>query len=145
MICFKCCWLLPISPLLMTFAPFHCSLYMSCSGNSSTGGCLDSPGPFNKLLGTILDIPKIWKSLSYRFFSFLFISLVHLYPAVCGILVPWPGIKPAPVALEAWGLNHWTAREVLILSFWGKIFFFYLLSVLCSLTITTTPVVLMPI
>ena len=30
----------------------------------------------------------------------------------CGILVPRQGIKPMPPALEAWGLNHWTARVV---------------------------------
>ena len=30
----------------------------------------------------------------------------------CGILVPRPGIEPAPPALEVWSLNHWTAREV---------------------------------
>lgn len=105
----------------MTFAPFHCSFYMSCYGNSSTGGCVDSTGPFSRLLGTILDTPKIWKSLSYWFFSFLFIYLVHLYPTVCGILVSRPGIKPAPLALEAWRLSHWTAREVPILPFWEKI------------------------
>ena len=29
-----------------------------------------------------------------------------------GILVPQPGIEPVPPALEAWILNHWTAREV---------------------------------
>ena len=29
-----------------------------------------------------------------------------------GILVPRPGIKPAPLALEVQSLNHWTAREV---------------------------------
>ena len=29
-----------------------------------------------------------------------------------GILVPWPGIKPLPPAVEAWSLNHWTTREV---------------------------------
>ena len=29
----------------------------------------------------------------------------------CGILVPRPGIEPAPPALEAQSLNHWTARE----------------------------------
>ena len=28
------------------------------------------------------------------------------------ILVLWPGIEPVPSALEAWSLNHWTAREV---------------------------------
>ena len=30
----------------------------------------------------------------------------------CGILVPRPGIKPMPPAVDAWSLNHWTAREV---------------------------------
>ena len=30
----------------------------------------------------------------------------------CGILVPWPGIKPVPPAMEAQSLNHWTTREV---------------------------------
>lgn len=35
-------------------------------------------------------------------------------------------------------LSHWTAREVPILPFGKR---FYLLSVLCSLTITTAPVV----
>ena len=30
----------------------------------------------------------------------------------CGILVPQPGFEPAPPALEAQSLNHWTAREV---------------------------------
>ena len=29
-----------------------------------------------------------------------------------GILVPRPGIEPAPPELEAWSLSHWTAREV---------------------------------
>ena len=32
--------------------------------------------------------------------------------AACGILVPQPGTEPAPPALEAQILNHWTAREV---------------------------------
>ena len=26
--------------------------------------------------------------------------------------LPQPGIKPAPSAVEAWSLNHWTTREV---------------------------------
>ena len=30
----------------------------------------------------------------------------------CGILVPQPGIKPTPPAVEAQSRNHWTAREV---------------------------------
>ena len=32
--------------------------------------------------------------------------------AVWGILVPQLGIKAAPLAVEVWSLNHWTAREV---------------------------------
>ena len=31
---------------------------------------------------------------------------------VCGILVPWLGIKPAPPTVEARSLNPWTAKEV---------------------------------
>ena len=34
----------------------------------------------------------------------------------CGILVPRPGIELVPPALEAWVLNHWTTREVPLLS-----------------------------
>ena len=30
----------------------------------------------------------------------------------CGILVPQPGIEPAPPAVAAQSLNHWSAREV---------------------------------
>ena len=30
----------------------------------------------------------------------------------CGILVPQPGLKPAPPTREVWSLNHWTTREV---------------------------------
>ena len=33
-------------------------------------------------------------------------------PAVCGILVPWPGIEPTYPAMEGWSLNHWRAGEV---------------------------------
>ena len=32
--------------------------------------------------------------------------------AVCGILVPRPGIKHRPPALGAWSLSHWTTRKV---------------------------------
>ena len=39
------------------------------------------------------------------FFSFWPHSLV------CGILVPWPGIRPVAPVLEAWSLNYWTTKE----------------------------------
>ena len=32
-------------------------------------------------------------------------------PVACGLLVPWPGFKLAPPAMEARHLNHWTARK----------------------------------
>ena len=51
--------------------------------------------------------------------NFFFFFLPH--HAVCRILVPWPGIKPAPPAVEARSLNHWTAMEVLK-GFWILIF-----------------------
>ena len=35
-----------------------------------------------------------------------------LHHAACGILVPPPGSVLVPSAVEAWGLNCWTAREV---------------------------------
>ena len=30
---------------------------------------------------------------------------------VCGILAPWPGIKPRPPAEEVQIPNHWTTKE----------------------------------
>ena len=36
----------------------------------------------------------------------------RLCNTACGILVPRPGIKPMPPAVEAQSLNHWTTREV---------------------------------
>ena len=43
---------------------------------------------------------------------------IYFWPhhAACGILAPCPGIEPAPSALEAQSLNHWTTREVPLLS-----------------------------
>ena len=42
------------------------------------------------------------------------LSFLIFWPCIvaCGTLVPWPGIELMPPALEAWGLNHWNAREV---------------------------------
>ena len=50
----------------------------------------------------------LWK-LDVGLFFFFFFWLHH---AAYEILVLQPGIKPAPPALEAWSVNHWTAREV---------------------------------
>ena len=56
--------------------------------------------------------------------SFCFLFFFWLHHVVCGILVPWSGIEPVAPAVEAWSLNHWTARQVprLLLSeiaFWS--------------------------
>ena len=48
-------------------------------------------------------------------FFFSFFSWPCL--AACWILVPWPGIKPAPPAVKAWSLNHWTTRELPLFTF----------------------------
>ena len=50
-------------------------------------------------------------SHSSLFFLFIF-NFFWLHHAACGILVPWPGIEPMPLAVEAWSLTHWTTREV---------------------------------
>jgi len=52
----------------------------------------------------------------------LFFSKLHLknkaklfslvMPGVCEMLVPQPGIEPAPPALEVWNPNYWTTRQV---------------------------------
>ena len=53
----------------------------------------------------------IFKSV-LDFFLFFWLRRV-----ACRILVPPPGIKPAPTppAVEVQSLNHWTAREVPVL------------------------------
>ena len=33
------------------------------------------------------------------------------YYVVCGILVPWPGIEPGPLAVDIRTPNHWTTRK----------------------------------
>ena len=55
-----------------------------------------------------------WSCIICEFYFFLIFKIFWLHRVACGILVPWPGIKPVSPALEAWSLNHWTAREVLI-------------------------------
>lgn len=44
------------------------------------------------------------------FLSFLFSFWLH--PTSCGMLAPWPGIKPGTPAVEAQGPNHLTSREL---------------------------------
>ena len=48
----------------------------------------------------------LWSRHLYFFFFFNW-----PYHTTCGILVPQPGIKIVPSALEAQNLNHWATRE----------------------------------
>ena len=48
--------------------------------------------------------------LSFFFFFFFGSTVQH-------VKLSWPGIKPIAHVVEAQNLNHWTAREVLSLSF----------------------------
>ena len=43
-------------------------------------------------------------------FNRLSFSLLHC--VACEIFDPWPGVRPVPLAVEAWSLKHWTAGEV---------------------------------
>ena len=54
----------------------------------------------------------------YFFLLFYLLLFFWLCQATCGILAPPPGIKPMLLSLEAWSLNHWTAREVPPHKFW---------------------------
>ena len=56
-----------------------------------------------------------------RYFAFFCAKVFGFWPrhTARGILVPWPGIKPMPSALDPWSLHHWTSREVPVLRFWS--------------------------
>ena len=49
-------------------------------------------------------------------FHFCFFFLTATCGMACGILVPWLGVEPTSLALEAQSLNHWTTQGVLIAS-----------------------------
>ena len=57
--------------------------------------------------------PHLWVC-----FFLVIVTGLFLFWAVpqgmCGILVPWPGIKSMAPAVEARSLNHWIPREVLL-------------------------------
>ena len=56
---------------------------------------------------------------THSFFFFFFVKKgVYVYfwwcCRTCRFLVPQPGIKPVPPAVEAWSLNHWARNTFLI-------------------------------
>ena len=57
----------------------------------------------------IAGVTNLW-ALSTGQFNFFFFCPCHV--ACRGIPAPWPGTELVPPAVEAWSLNHWTAREI---------------------------------
>ena len=54
-------------------------------------------------------LPSRW---NVGILGFLFVFLIFWHGcSACGILVPQPGIKSEPLALEEASLHHWTTRE----------------------------------
>ena len=64
-----------------------------------------------------------FKCNPFLYFYFLFKKLFWPHCMSCGILVPWPGIEPMSLAVEAQSLNHWTTREVSTTLFMAHFFF----------------------
>ena len=62
-----------------------------------------------KEIGLKTKLPSRW---DLGIWGFLFVFQIFWHGcSACGILVPQPGIKSEPLALEATSLNHWTTRE----------------------------------
>ena len=74
-------------------------------GLQSDGESNDSPAPRDFRAGPCR--PKIFDPESKELFFFCPYYLAY------SILVTQPGIKPVLPAVDVWGLNHWTTREVL--------------------------------
>ena len=60
------------------------------------------------------EVVKWEVPILFIFYNFIYLCFNFIWPhhAACGILVPWPGIKPMFPVLGVWSLNHWTTREV---------------------------------
>ena len=55
-----------------------------------------------------VNLGSVWKHFAAQIDTAFFC----LGCAVCGILVPWPGIEPTLPAVEAQSLNHWITKQV---------------------------------
>ena len=89
-----------------------------------------------RTMARLSDLMNLVHIYYYAFFFWMYCVLVGAHGIICSFfncsmrdfscsmqtlacslwdLIPWPGIKPKPPALEVWSLSHWTAREVPIL------------------------------
>ena len=78
-------------------------------------------------------VTKSWTQLKWlsrqhviaKHLSLYFCCCCWPHHVACEILVPWPGIKPVPHAVEVQSFNHWTTREFTgLISYWTHLNFF---------------------
>ena len=70
---------------------------------------------------SIYQVETIFPFTEIRVYKIINQSFFFFWPCheTCKILVPWPRIKLAPLALEGRSLNYWTTREVPVQQFWS--------------------------
>ena len=59
--------------------------------------------------------------LDSKLFILMYLLFFWLPNTAGGIFVYWPGVDSMLPAVEVWGLNHWTTREVLLLNEYWEI------------------------
>ena len=90
-----------------------------CKGSDTTERL--STAQHRSLFGSLSDLLG---------FIYLFTFSLALWHVEWGILVPCQGIEPAPPALEAQNVNHWTNRKVLCFYFYNFLFLAYVFKLL---------------
>ena len=87
----------------------QCGIWSPCSSGGTSEavisllpvGCGSQPDH--------VSAPPIHLNVAFTLYLFIYLFFDHV---ACGILVPLLGMEPVPPPVEAWSLNHWTAREV---------------------------------
>ena len=64
-------------------------------------------------------LERLLKKGKKRGFYFFFVWFWPGHEA-CGILIPWLGVEPVPLAVKVWNPSHWTTREFPGRGFWYK-------------------------
>ena len=94
-------------PMNLRPARFLCT--WESPGKNTGAGC---QFPLQGTFPTKGSSPRLLQPPHWQAGSLPPAPLGFLDGSACRILVPWLQIQPAPPALEAPSLNHWTAREV---------------------------------
>ena len=101
------------------FASYHCfwnlAFFMKCESLINKYAV----ALFSSTTWTFIFL-SLWIIITrYALKKFIWLCWVLIVVCECEIsswgmwnLVPWPGIKPRPLALGAWNLSHWITREV---------------------------------